>query len=183
MSHSLPLLPDIQVVNEMFILGVMFNSKLTWSTHIDYIIKKCSRLLFAFRTIRTTIPSPKLKLLYFSLVRSLIEYFAPRFSCLSSYDAQRLEKLQRRFHRLSCSTDCMPACLPALSDRRLSLALRFLQVILRDESHILHSRLPSRSRRGRFILPPRRTEKRSKSFFLSTCERYNLLRNRHDLPL
>ena len=33
--------------------------------------------------------------------------------------------------------------------------------------------LPSRSRFGRFILPYRRTECRSKTFFLYACEQYN----------
>lgn len=175
-SQSLvsPPLPDVQFVNQMRILGVIFNDRLTWTSHVDFVIKKCSRLLFAFRTIRTIVPPAKLKVLYSSLVRSVIEYCAPLFLGLSSFDAKRLEILQRRFHRLICFPDCEGDCIPTLTERRDDLALKFLQNIVNDDQHILHNWLPPRSRHERFLLPPRKTERRSKTFFLIACERYNL---------
>ena len=171
-SITLPLPPDIQVVDTIRILGILFNDRLTWTSHVNFIIKKCSRLLFAFRTIRLTVPSSKLKLLYFTLVRSVIEYCAPLLTGLSSFDSHRLECLQNRFHKLICSTKCDTGCLPPLSERRQQLTLNFLQRILRDD-HILHDILPPRSKSGRFLLPPRKTTRRSKSFVLFACESYN----------
>ncbi len=174
-SMSLPFLPDVQLVDKLMILGLVFNSKFTWSHHIDYIVKKCSRLLFAFRTIRSALTSIQLRLLYCSLVRSVIDYCSPVYIGLSSLDSSRLEYLQKRFHRLICSSSCDEHCLEALSDRRLKLAMKFLMRIMSGEDHILRDQLPSRSRSGRFILPPRRTERRSRTFFLYICEKYNIL--------
>ena len=179
-SIILPALPGVEFVEEISILGVIFNSKFTWTSHVDQIIKKCSRLLFAFRLIRSTVTSSNLKLLYYSLVRSAIEYCSPVYVGLSARESRRLDYLQKRFHKLICSTDCKHSCLPSLSDRRLLLALKFLHKIMIDD-HILHNQLPTCSRFGRFLLPPRRTERRSKSFFLFACEQYNFLLQRKAL--
>ncbi|MEL7309031.1 MAG: hypothetical protein AAGK05_14975, partial [Pseudomonadota bacterium] len=172
LSVAIPILPDVQLVDKVSILGVIFNNALTWNSHIDHIVKKCSRLLFAFRMIRGCLSSSKLKLLYCSLVRSIMEYCSSVFVGLSASDSRRLEILQKRFHRVICSSECHESCLPTLSDRRLILAIKFLNKIMSD-THLLHQQLPNRSLSGRFILPPRKTERRCKSFFPFTCEKYN----------
>ena len=169
----IPLLPCVELVDEMNILGIILNSRFTWSNHIDCIIKKCSRLLFAFRMIRSSLTSKQLRLLYCSLVRSIIEYCCPAYIGLSAFDSSRLDYLQKRFHRIICYPACKVSCLSTLAERRLYLSVRFLKKIMANEDHILHKLLPSLSRSGRFILPPRRTERRSKSFFLLVCEKYN----------
>ena len=64
-------------------------------------------------------------------------------------------------------------CLPTLSERRQQLTSNFLESILKDD-HILHYILPPLSKSGRFLLPPRKTNRRSKSFVLFACEMYNL---------
>ena len=171
-SFIFPTLPEVESVEELRILGVIFNTRFTWTNHVDYIIKKCSRLLFAFRTIRSVVSPLQLRTLYFSLVRSLIDYCSPVYIGLSSHDSNRLEYLQKRFHRIICSSDCKSQCLSTLKERRLLLAMKFL-VKAMDVEHILFPHLPSRSKFGRFILPFRRTECRSKTFFLYACERYN----------
>ena len=131
---------------------MIFNTRFTWTNHIDHIIKKCSRLLFAFRTIRSIVSPLQLRILYFSLVRSLIDYCSPVYIGLSSYDSNRLEYLQKRFHRIICSSDCKSQCLSTLQERRSLLAMKFLAKAM-DVDHILFPHLPSRSQFGRFILP------------------------------
>ncbi|MEL7307855.1 MAG: reverse transcriptase family protein [Pseudomonadota bacterium] len=163
---------DVVETLQLNLLGVIFNSKCTWSSHIDHVIKKCSRLLFAFRKIRSYFSSHKLRRLYFSLVRTVIEYCAPLYVGISSSDALRLSRLQSRFHRVICGPHCDFNCLPPLELRRSQLTKYFLLKIM-DADHILHRELPEISRTGRFILPPRRTDRRSKSFFLFSCEKYN----------
>jgi hypothetical protein len=172
-SVAFPFLTGVQYVDKINILGVFFNCKFTWTSHIDYIIKKCSRLLFAFRIIRGALSSSNLNLLYCSLVRSIIEYCSPVYIGLSSSDARRLEYLQKRFHRLICSSECNDSCLSTVTERRLILAMKFLDKVMKNNNHVLHKLLPPKSKFDRFILPPRRTERRSKSFFLCACEKYN----------
>jgi hypothetical protein len=163
---------DVVEAVHLNILGVMLNHKCTWSTHIDYIIKKCSRLLFAFRQIRGLFSAYNLKRLYFSLVLSVIDYCAPLYVGLSTTDANRLNRLQKRFHRVICGPSCDKDCLPPLEQRRLMLTMRFLNKVM-AQGHILHHELPKRSQTGRFILPLRKTERRSKSVVLFACKEFN----------
>lgn len=154
------------------VLGVWFNDKATWTTHIEAISKLASRRLFAMRILKQSISRPNLKLVYFALVRSVLEYCAPAFSLLSKSDSSRLDRIQKRFHSILCSGDCSKPCLPALSDRRSALSMKLLTKIMSPD-HILYSLLPRLSSSGRFILPQRATTRRCKTFFLSMCEMYN----------
>ena len=165
-------LPGIVNVSSLTVLGVTFNHKLTWSSHFDNIIRNTSRRFYALRVLKPTLTKLELRNVYYALIRSLLEYCTPLFLGASLYDVKRLNAVQRRFHRLMCGHECVENCLPSLESRRRDLALRFLKRI--TPYHVLYCELPRKSRTGRFILPPRRTERRCKSFFLIACEMYNL---------
>ena len=91
---------------------------------------------------------------------------------MSKTDAGRLERIQSRFHRLMCGKACDQNCMPALEERRQILSLRFLKSAM-SPLRIFHDLLPSQSETGRFILPHRRTKRRSDSFFIYACELFN----------
>ena len=154
------------------VLGVWFNDTASWSTHIEAITKLASRRLFALRVLKPNISGQNLKLVYCSLVRSILEYCAPAFICLSKSDSCRLNRVQNRFHRLLCSKNCKKPCLLDLDVRRATLSLKFLAKIL-SHDQVLHSLLPPVSHSGRFLLPHRNTSRRSKTFFLQACELFN----------
>ena len=79
-----------------------------------------------------------------------------------------------RFHRLLCGKACISECIQPLHQRRQNQALKLLQKTMSSQ-HILSKHLPPLSSSGRFILPPRNTCKRSKTFFLYACNMYNQL--------
>jgi len=67
----------IPVVNNFKFLGLIFDSKLRWNLHIQYVIKKCLKLKPLFYVItrsRSDPALPALLTLYKSLVRSSIDY-------------------------------------------------------------------------------------------------------------
>jgi len=163
----------VNAVQEIKILGVYFNTKGNWTTHTTNIIRSSSRKLYALRILKPFLSNNDLKNVYFMLVRSLLEYCAPVFVGLSSTDALRLERVQRRFHRLLCGPNCTDSCLPSLSCRRLALCMKFLQSCMCPD-HILNPCLPPLSRTGRFILPYRATTRRANSFFPFITELYNV---------
>jgi len=168
---------DIEIVGakqceELKILGVWLNSKGNWSKHTTEVTKIASRRLFALRTLRPHLTTDNLKLVYFSLVRSILEYCGALFCKMSSTNSNKLERIQRRFHKMMCGSDNRCECLPSLSDRRNNQTIKLLTSIMHSE-HILHRYLPLKSSSGRFILPFRRTSRRSDSFFLYACELYN----------
>ena len=163
----------VQQTESLKLLGVWFDVHGSWSTHITSVVKTSSRRLFALRTLKPFLTKFQLKTVYFLLVRSLMEYCAPVFVGVNTTDSNRLDRVQKRFHRILCGPECDLECLPSLAQRRNVLSMKFLMKVV-NESHLLKFILPPMSTSGRFLLPFRRSSKRSGSYFLYACEHYNL---------
>ena len=164
-------LPGVTPVNSLKILGVTFNSRASWSLHFDNIVKIASQRFYALRLLRPCLSKQDMITVYNAILRSILEYCAPLFLGLTTVDSVRLEKVQKRFHRLLCGDLCRSSCLVPLSDRRLRLSMKFLTKIRSDCNDILHKELPIISATGRFILPPRNTTRRSSSSIPLACEK------------
>ncbi len=163
----------VQPTTSLKMLGVWFDDRGSWSTHVTNITKIVSRRLFAIRTLKPFLTKNKLKTVFYSLIRSLMEYCAPVFAGINVTNSKRLDKLQQRFHRILCGSECELNCLPPLTERRNALVIKFLLKTMKND-HLLHSLLPPMSSSGRFLLPFRRSRKRSDSYFLYASELYNL---------
>lgn len=92
------LLPRPESVKD---LGICFDSKLTFSNHIHSIAASASKMLGFVSRSTASFRSPcALKSLYYSFVRSRLEYcsvvWSPYYSCYGD----ELEKIQRRFAKL-----------------------------------------------------------------------------------
>lgn len=104
---SNPNLPDIKLEgktlamqNSVNILGVEFDSKLTFTSHVSEIAKKCARKLACVRRIAYLLDSRGCSMLYNSQIRSLMEYSPLVWSsCPPSY-LRLLDKVQDRVRRL-----------------------------------------------------------------------------------
>ena len=66
---------EIGCVKSFKLLGVYLSSDLTWATHVDYVLKKANRRLYALRQLKRcgVLPADIVKV-YCSLVRSVVEY-------------------------------------------------------------------------------------------------------------
>lgn len=81
-------------------LGVTFDSHLSFDVHIDALAKKAFKTLgFVIRTSRSFRSIDAIKCLYFSLVRSQLEYGCPIWFPYYKTHIDRLERIQRRFTR------------------------------------------------------------------------------------
>ncbi|KAL0853132.1 hypothetical protein ABMA27_012896 [Loxostege sticticalis] len=78
-------------------LGVLFDEQLTFRPHYDQIVKKGNRLLgFIMRTTKD-FKKPKSTLcLFYSFVRSVLEYCCPIWSPFYRNHADNLERIQKR---------------------------------------------------------------------------------------
>jgi len=81
-STNLPLLSissqTIERVTSYKLLGVHTDSSLSWSTHIDYIIKKATtRLYFLKQYKRAGLPNSHLLHFYITVIRPVLEYCTP----------------------------------------------------------------------------------------------------------
>ena len=158
------ILPNVTFVNELRILGVIFNEKLSWSNHCDFVIRNASRRLYVMRVLRSVVSRNELISLYNAIVRSYLEYASPLFVGLTKEDSAKLQRIQKRFHRLLCGPECREACLEPLDARRLAAAGKlFLKTM--TPSHILHHLSPTKSSSDRFVLPAATTTRRLNSFF------------------
>lgn len=90
-----------QVVRD---LGILFDDKLNFHSHYDYLVTKCNKLLgFISRSTKDFKKSTQtLKILYCSLVRSTIEYGSVIWSPFYNIHIDRLERVQKRFLNVVC---------------------------------------------------------------------------------
>lgn len=68
---------NLKRVSEIKDLGIILDSKLTFDNHVNYVFRRCNKLLgFVFRVCRRFRTQKSIMFLYNSLIRSLCEYGA-----------------------------------------------------------------------------------------------------------
>lgn len=70
-------LVDFDNVNCIKILGLFFNSKLTWADHFDSFVSSMSRRLYVLRVLKSVFGHDQLVIVYKSLIISLMDYASP----------------------------------------------------------------------------------------------------------
>lgn len=154
----------INQVNEILDLGVIFDSKLTFNSHIDYIIPKAYAVMAFINRHSKEFDDPYVKkILYSSFVRSKLEYALIVWNPTTSVKINRVERIQKKFLKSALSSihfvqpipsyesRCKLIHLPTLSSRRQFQSMVFLYKVicgLIDSPYILN--------RIGFNVPPRR---------------------------
>jgi len=153
---------------------VHWNNKLTWDKHFEKVIKSCSQRLYIIRILKRVLPNHTLILIYHSLITSLLLYAAPLFAWLPSEIDNKMEKFQKRAHRLICGAPCTCSSFPSLASVRQKRAVSFLLSCEAFPDHPLRRFVPQRlPRTGHFRLPFASTSRRLRSFFPHTCQLAN----------
>lgn len=87
-------------VNSMRDLGVTFDPKLSFSQHITNLTKKAHKMLgFITRSLNRFKNLATYRLLYYTYVRSALEYCSPVWNPIYNNSINILERIQRRFTR------------------------------------------------------------------------------------
>ena len=122
-------------------LGVVFDSELTFSLHINTVVSKALKMLgFIFRTCKMLNSASALKSLYSAYVRSILEYASVVWCPLQLNQINQLERIQRRFTKFAfkmkfdvypvrghCYNDLLSvAGLDSLQLRRTKCSITFL---------------------------------------------------------
>ena len=63
-SVPLPMCPNYENVVVLKVLGLMFNHRLTWSSHFDFIAKKASKRLYVLRVLKPLVSHDQLVLVF-----------------------------------------------------------------------------------------------------------------------
>lgn len=91
---------ELRRVSEIKDLGVIFDSRLSFGHHIDYVCRKCNGMLgFIFRTCREFRDEKSLKSLYYAYVYSRLNFACVIWSPNYNIYKLRLERVQNRFVR------------------------------------------------------------------------------------
>ena len=152
-------LSRVSIIND---LGVLFDSELRFTGHIDWVISKSFRMLgFVLRQCHDFRDTEVLKLIFYSLVRSHLDYCCAIWSPCYRVHICRLERVQMKFVNfllyklridkslLSHSERLGVVGLDSLEVRRNKLTLSFGHKILtaridcRDLLSLLNCRVPS----------------------------------------
>ena len=136
---------DLEERDAMKYLGIIIDSKLTWSAHIDYTVNKANGTLsFLVRNFKHCSSDVKLKC-YLSLVRPILEYASIIWSPYHTTLINRIESVQRRsarfitnnYERYSSVTAMLEQLnLPPLAIRRNCNRIVMMFKILRNTIHI-----------------------------------------------
>ena len=136
----------VEQVESFKFLGVYISHDLTWAVHVDYIVKKANRRLYAL--------SRRLNQIYWSLVRSILEYASPVFTALPLYLSDTVERIQKRaldivFPGVEYNEALDRTNLVTLHDRRIAAYRKFVSQLNRGNPvhNLVSSRLVKRSSR------------------------------------
>ena len=152
-------------VGSVKILGVTLGDRLKWNLHVSSILKTASQRLHTIRCMKYTVSNANLIQIYHSIITSLLLYATSALGCLPSTLLQKLEKFQRRSHKLICGDSCACHKFPDISHKRIMYASRLLEQSEKFSSHPLHHIVPSRLPFSRQLrMPLCETARRSASF-------------------
>src|ERR1043165_2452631 len=96
---------QIKMENKVKFLGVIFDSKLTWKPHIDYIIDKCKKKVNLIRAISCygwRACKKTLLIIYRALIRSILDYGDVAYSSACKSYLDKLSCIQTEALRLCC---------------------------------------------------------------------------------
>ena len=162
------------VFDSFKILGLIFTDRLTWDMHVSYALKTVSRRMYIIRCMKKCVSKDELIRIYHALVTSVLSYASPVFGLLPTTQLTKLERCQRRAHRMICGPACECDAFPPLSER---FARTAVELLLRAESqpnHPLHQYVPERlPSTRRFRNPASNTNRRLNSFFAWACRLFN----------
>lgn len=127
---------NLEVVEEMKLLGVMIRSDLSWSTHTQYLTKKGFSRLWILRNLkRNGAQKTELLDIYIKMIRSVMEMASPVWNPGltqgKEYELERVQKIALAIimgPQYTSYNDAMVHCnLLSLATRRTDLCLNFIK--------------------------------------------------------
>ena len=96
---------EIKLEHTAKFLGVIFDSRLKWKPHIDYIVTKCKKRINIMRAVsgyQWGASKRAMLYIYRSLIRSILDYGDVAFITASNSQLKKLQNIQSEALRLAC---------------------------------------------------------------------------------
>ena len=147
---NFPLSTPIPMFESINILGVYFNKSFNWNTHIEKVCTKANQRFHFLRKLRPLVSSKELHLIYTASIRTILEYACPLFMGLNEKLSKRLQRIDRRAHRIICGDTSTCLCTKdSIKKRRLNISVKCFKKMERNANHLLHSLVPKIHRNSR----------------------------------
>lgn len=155
---------EIEQVDDFKYLGLTFDNKIRWTSHIESIIGRVKpRLYMYWRYASFGATQEQLRLIFDSMILSLITYNCQAFyEAANNRDRLKLQVLAKRC-RQPCSIDHV------VRDAVIAKAQR----IVKDETHPMHRQFVMARSGKRYLLPRIRTERKRASFLVVAIKLLN----------
>ena len=136
----------VKIDNKAKFLGLIFDRKLSWRDHINYLEQKCKKRLQLMRAVAGNSWGANKKVLltiYRSLIRSVIDYGSIAYNSACESIKKRLDVIQNKALRIACGAFCSTAAsalqvetgeLP-LSLRRSQQEIKYAVKVKATEGH------------------------------------------------
>jgi hypothetical protein len=176
----------VECVETFKLLGILFNNRLTWHDHVEYICSKAARRLYFLTLLkRSGCSTSDITSVYCSTIRSVLEYAVELWHPgLTKELATKIEHIQKRAMRIILPDQSYADALQTLSMEHLytrrSSRCESLFRDIQDPQHRLNYLLPplrleTRTRSNmKFQLPKVKTERCKKSpinYLIYNCNR------------
>ena len=119
---------EIPVVETFKYLGVIFDKKLTYKNHIEYLIAKCSKRLNLQRLLTSTswgASQKSLLMLCRASIRSVIDYGLQAYFFAAKCHTAKVEKVNNQALRLCCGAmRSTPICVLEVDCNEMPLHIR-----------------------------------------------------------
>ena len=131
------------------LLGVHVSHDLSWNTHVEHIVTKACKRLYALRLLRKSgVACADLVSIYCALVRSVLEYAAPVWAALPLYLDNLIESVQRKalrimFPAVDYNSALYQSGLKTLNERRKEICTNFLSHVRGNGLELICSLLPA----------------------------------------
>ena len=131
---------EVERVGTRKLVGVIISDDLKWNAHVEYVVAKAAKRLFALRLLKRAGLMPKdILKVYLCNVRSVREYAAQVWQDIPAYLSDAIESIQRTALRIILPNSSYQQALGltnllTLANRRTFLSKK-LMADMRDESH------------------------------------------------
>ena len=162
-------------VSTLKILGLSLTDRLGWDKHISSVLKIASQRLHIIRCMKFCVTIEELIQIYHAIITSVLVYASPAFGKLPSTLLGKMEKFQRRAHRLICGPACNCSRFPPLGRRLEDVAVDLLLRAEANSDHPLYKYVPGRlPMTNRFRNPVCNTNRRLNSFLPWAARLHNM---------
>ena len=174
---------NIKMVNSSKYLGLMVDSHISWSEHVDALSKKVSSRIGLMSRIRNYLDSSTSKLIYNPIVLPLFDYCDVVWDCCNASSKVKLQNLQNRARKVILKSESPQSKGLTLDERRRFHKAAFMYKCLHHEDNGFELYCTRRSeihhhntrRKNDFAIPKPKTEQLKRTFQYSGIQIWNSL--------